>query len=101
MDTATFIAELQRIAGTPANVRDPLAAVRAYLDNAGEDEARALRLVIGALLSGRADLEKADLQAFTPEGAQLAAALVDARLRGLYSDAEWRSAAFYLVSPSS
>ena len=97
VDAARFFIELQTRAGAPADVRDPLTAARAYLDNACEDEARALRLVIGALLSGRADLEEADLWTFTPEGARLAAALIDAQMRGLYKDSEWRSALLRLV----
>jgi hypothetical protein len=53
--------------------------------------------VIGALLSGRGDLEEANLRAFTPDGARLAAALIDAQMRGLYNDPEWRSALLRLV----
>jgi len=101
MDAARFVVELQLRAGIPADVRDPIAAVRVYLDRADEDEAQALRLLIGVLLSGRGDFDEATLTVLTPGGAQLAAALVQARLNGLYSDAEWRSAAFYLVPPSS
>lgn len=97
MNAARFLVELQLRAGGPRDVRDPLAAAKVYLESAREDEVRALRLVIGALLSGRADLEEADLRAFTPEGAQLAAALIDAQMRGLYNDSEWRSALLRLV----
>lgn len=93
MNFAAFLVELQIRAGGPADVRDPLEAAAAYLaERSNLEEARALRLVIGALLAGHADFDEADLSVFTPEGAQLAAALVDARLRGLCSTSDWRSA---------
>ena len=101
LNLAEVLVELQLRAGDPANVRDPLAAIRVYLaEQAGHEEARVLRLVIGGLMSGRVSLRVDDLAILTPAGAQLAAALVDARLSGVYADAEWRSAALSLVSPS-
>lgn len=51
LNLAGVLVELQRRAGGPANVRDPIAATRGYLaEQASPDEARVLRLVIGGLL---------------------------------------------------
>jgi len=95
MDAARFLLEIQRKAGQPADVRDPLAVARTFLRSCPDTPgAHGLRRVIRALVSGRGMFTQADLDALTEDYAGLAPALVDAHLRGVYSENEWRSAAF-------
>lgn len=93
MDTARFLIEVQRKAGQPADVRDPLAVTRVFLGACSDgSEATVLRRLIRALVSGRGLFSRADIDALTNYGARLGAALIDAHLRGFYKDAEWRAA---------
>ncbi len=99
MNTARFLIEVQRVAGRPADVRDPLAVAKAFLAACPlSPEAQVLRRLIRALVSGRGMFGRDDLEALSPEGARLAAALVDAQMRALYAEKAWRSAALSLVS---
>lgn len=101
MNTARFLIEVQRLAGQIADVRDPLAVTRTFISTCPtSQEAQVLRRLIRALVSGRGMFGREDLEALSPEGAQLAAALVDAHMLALYSEKAWRSAALSLV-PSS
>ena len=102
MNAARFLIEVQRHAGHPADVRDPLAIAKAFISAyPTSPEAQVLRRLIRALVSGFGLFSRADLQTLSPKGAQLAAALVDAQLRDLYTDKQWRSAALSLVPLSA
>lgn len=98
MDAARFLVEVQRKAGQPTDVRDPLATAKAYLGTHPDTQnAQMLRRVIRTLVSWRGMFNRADLDDLTPYSARLAAALIDAHLRGFYSENEWRSAALSSV----
>lgn len=98
MNAARFLLEVQRQAGQPADVRDPLAIAKAFISAYPvSQEAQVLRRLIRALVSGSGLFSRDDLQTLSPAGAQLAAALVDAQLCALYTDRQWRSAALSLL----
>jgi hypothetical protein len=99
MELAALLGELQhRVAGR-AKVRDPLSAARRYLaEHASATDASVLRRLVFALMWGRVKVHAADLACFTTDGALIAAALIDARLRGLYPDTEWRAAVLALIA---
>ncbi len=102
MNTARFLIEAQRAAGRPADVRDPLAVAKAFLAACPmSPEAQVIRRLIRALVSGWGLFSRDDLRTLSPEGAQLAAALVDAQLQAFYTDRQWRSAALSLLPPSA
>lgn len=102
MNAARFLIEVQRHAGRPADVRDPLAVARAFIAAyPTSQEAQVIRRLIRALLSGCGLFSRGDVQTLSPAGAQLAAALVDAQLRDFYTDKQWRSAALSLLPPSA
>ncbi len=99
VNTARFLIEVQRKAGQPADVRDPLAVTRTFISSyPTSQEAQVLRHLVRALVSGRGMFGTDDLEALSPEGAQLAAALIDSQMRALYTEKAWRSAALSLVS---
>lgn len=101
MNTARFLIEVQHQAGRPADVRDPLAVTRAFIFAYPTlPEAQILRRLIRALVSGSGLFSRADVQTLSSNGAQLAAALIDAQLRDIYTDKQWRSAALSVVLPS-
>jgi hypothetical protein len=100
MNAARFLIEVQRHAGRPADLRDPLSVAKMFISSCPtSQEAQVLRRLIRALVSGSGLFSRDDLQALSPESAQLAAALIDARFRDFYTDKQWRSAALSLVSP--
>ncbi len=64
MDTARFLIEVQRLAGQPADVRDPLAVTRTFISTCPtSQEAQVLRRLIRALVSGRGMFGRDDLEA--------------------------------------
>lgn len=98
MELAALLRELKYRAGGPPNISDPLSAARRYLsEQASDAEARMLRRLLAVLMWGRAKVHEADLACFTANGALIAAALIDARLRGLYPYADWRTAILALA----
>ena len=102
MNAARFLIEIQRHAGRPADVRDPLAITKAFISAyPASQEAKVLRRLIRALVSGSGLFSREDVQLLSSKGAQLAAALVDAQLRDFYTDKQWRSAALSLLPPSA
>ena len=102
MNAARFLIEVQRQAGQPADVRDPLAVARAFIAACPtSQEAQVLRRLLRALVSGWGLFSRGDLLALSPDCAQLASALIDAQLRDFYTDKQWRSAALSLVPPSA
>lgn len=101
MNTARFLIEVQRHAGRAADVRDPLAIARAFISAyPTSPEALVLRRLIRALVSGIGLFSRDDVRALSPAGAQLAAALIDAQLRALYTENQWRSAALSFLPPT-
>ena len=99
VNTARFLIEVQRLAGDPADVRDPLTVVRTFISTCQTSpEAQVLRRLIRALLSGRGMFSRGDLEALSLAGAQLASALIDAQMRERYPEKAWRSAALSLVA---
>ena len=102
MNAARFLIEVQRHAGHPADVRDPLAVTKAFISAyPASQEAQVLRRLIRALVSGWGLFSRDDLQVLSPKAKQLAAALVDAQMRDFYTDRQWRSAALSLLPPSA
>ena len=102
MNAARFLIEVQRRAGSPANVRDPLAIARFFIWSCPTlPEAQVLKRLIRALLAGTGHFTRDDLNALTPEGFQLASALIAAQLLNLYTDRQWRAAALSLVPLSA
>lgn len=77
-------------------IAQPLATARLYLQlNPNEDEKKALRNLLAAL----ADFENAepirDAALFQGDLGALTAALLNARMDGLYSPEQWQQAATY------
>ena len=102
MNAARFLIEVQRQAGSPADVRDPLAIAKAFIASYPTSlEAQVLRRLIRALVSGWGHFSRDDLLALSLQGKQLAAALIDAQLRAFYTDRQWRSAALSLLPPAA
>ena len=100
MNAARFLIEVQRQAGSPADVRDPLAIAKAFISAyPTSQEAQVIRRLIRALVSGWGLFSRQDLQTLSPAGAQLAAALIEAQFRDFYTEKQWRSAALSLLPP--
>ncbi len=91
MVSAAFLVTLRRRARAVSPVRDALAEARRFLDASGETrEGQALRKVIETLATGTGDFDESEVWLFSAETLALAAALVEARLQGLYPDGDWR-----------
>ncbi len=91
MNAAAFLVALRRQARAVSSVRDPLAEARRFLDARGETgEGRAFRRVIETLATGTGDFDESEVWLFSAETLALVDALVEARLKGLYPDEEWR-----------
>ncbi len=74
-------------------ITDPLAVVQMYLQfNSNEEENRALRKLLQAIVHGDAALYASEALLFQGELGVLTAALLDADLNGLYTREEWQSA---------
>ena len=90
MNAAVFLVALRRRARAESSVQDPLAEARRFLDAHGETrEGQALRRVIETLTTGAGDFAESDAWLFSAETLALVAALVEARLKGLYPDGDW------------
>lgn len=74
-------------------IADPLATARLYLQlNPNQEENRALRKLLQALVNFDGVLQENESLLFQGELSQLTAALLDARMAGRYAVEEWRSA---------
>ena len=72
---------------------DPLATARLFLQlNPNQEESRALRKLLHALVNFDGVLQENESLLFQGELGQLTAALLDARRTGRYPVKEWRSA---------
>ena len=90
MDAAAFLLALNRRARVPSPTRDPLAEAWRFLDVHGETgEGQALRRVMDTLASGNGEFAESEVWLFSAETLALIAALVEARMKGLYSELEW------------
>ncbi len=91
MNAAAFLVALRRRPRYASPARDPLAEARRFLDERGETgEGQALRRVIETLATGTGDFDESEVWLFSAETLALVDALVEARLKGLYPDEEWR-----------
>ena len=73
-------------------IADPLATARLYLQlNRNEEENRAIRKLLQSLVNFEGTLHATEAILFQGELGELTAALIDARIAGRYSLAEWRS----------
>lgn len=88
-DLAPLLVALKRRAeGVPAPCRDPLAAVRTDVASSPCTlRARVLVRIVRSL-AGHAELREPELAALKAQDSALAAALIDARIAGVYSSAE-------------
>jgi hypothetical protein len=92
MKAATFLLALTRRARTTSPAQDPLAEAKHFLDENGETgEGRAVYKVIGTLISGTGDFDETEVWSYSNATLELVAALLEARLKGRYSEAEWRN----------
>jgi hypothetical protein len=75
-----------------APARDPLAKARRFLDDYRETgEWQARRRIIDTLTSGNGEFAESEVWLFSAETIALVAALVEARIEGIfYTEEEWR-----------
>jgi tellurite resistance protein len=92
MEIAGFLLALKRRL-TIDEPGDPIAAARVFLTVHGDTaEAEALRRVIVAVATGCGDFHESEQWLFSQRTTAIAAALVDARLDGVYTEEEWQRA---------
>lgn len=92
MNAAAFLVALGVQTRFTSTACDPLAEARRFLAERGETaEGRALSRVIEILASGVGEFSESEVWLFGTETRALIAALVNARIEGLfYSEADWR-----------
>lgn len=92
MDAAAFHLALRRRTRDLTPARDPLAEARRFLDAHGETgEGQALRRVIDTLATGKGEFAESEVWLFSTETLALVAALVEARIQGIfYTEEDWR-----------
>ena len=89
MQLAAFIAAAGRRTAFTSTHRDPLQAVRTFLDEHGATaEGQALRKVIRALIATHGESAESELVLFGTETLMLVTALADARMEGRYTELE-------------
>lgn len=90
MNAADFLLALGRRSRLASNARDPLAEARRFLDAHRETaEGQALRRVMDTLASGKGEFGESEVWLFSAKTAALVAALVEARIEGLYAELNW------------
>ncbi len=93
MNAAAFLLALRQRTIAPSSALDPLEETQRFLVAHGDTaEGQALRKVLGTIADGDGDYPEAELWLFGSETLALIAALVEARIAGRYSAAEWRNA---------
>ena len=91
MDLAAFQLLISKRVPAHAVPGDPLAEALNFLARHGETaEGQALRHMLRTLDSAKGPFEETDAWLFGRETSPIIAGLIDARLSGRYSDAEWR-----------
>jgi hypothetical protein len=94
MDSATFFAEVKRRASRACLAPDPLAEAGRFLEASGlTAEGQMVRKSVEALAGNAGEFGDSDVHKLGADALALVGALVDARAKKRYRDAEWQAVA--------
>lgn len=87
MKAAAFLLALKRRTRLVSNARDPLAEARRFVDAHGQTaEGQAFHRVMETLATHHGEFAESEVWLFSAETIALAAALVEARIEGVYPE---------------